>query len=509
MTITVAQSTGASADNATSIAKATTSNVTAGNRLIILVGKYSPSSDVIVVGDISKSAGTCTLGSFALDKVITGTTNYFYAAIFSAEITGSGSCTITVGGGPAGSYWNIALIEMASSLGVPTLENTNGAAANTGAPDSGNVTSAGAALFVGSLTTDITSATTHTIDAAYSLVFEQEDGLNHLGGAFGYRIVSTGTTDSASWTAPTTQEYSIALAVYQEPATAVTGTLAKTLATITSSTAGTVSVTGSFAKTLNLTSTTSATVDITALVSQTLAALTISGAGNVTVTASLASTLATILLSSGAIVDVNGALGQTLSSITSSTSGGVDISGALGIVFSALQSTSASSVDVTGTLTGLLSSIVISAGGDVTITGSLLQTLGVLILSAAGSASNPGEVLGTLAQTLSAVTITATGSVDVGGIIQTVLSSLTISGSGVVSVEATALQTLGAITSQSAGSVSVTGTLNQVLSVLLLVASGLGSTGGFSAGGLVEVAIRRNYKAKDEVYEATIRRKLH
>lgn len=222
MTVTVVQSRGASADNATSIVLAFLSNVTVGNIIQIGISKYSPSSDAPIVGDISKSAGTCTLGSFAMDKTNTGTTNFFYTAIFKAEVTGTGSCTITVGGAPAGSYWNITIIESNSTLGVMTLENTNGASAGTGAPDSGNVTSAGAALFFGVLTTDITAVTTHTIDAAFTLVYEQEDGLNHLGGASGYRIVSTGTTDSASWSAPTTKAYTISLGVYNEPAASVT-----------------------------------------------------------------------------------------------------------------------------------------------------------------------------------------------------------------------------------------------------------------------------------------------
>lgn len=230
MTITVSQSIGASADGASSIVKATASNVTAGNRLVICVGKYNNNADAPILADISKSAGTCTLGAFALDKVITGTTNFFYVAIYSAPITGSGSCTITVAGGDADCYWNITLIEIASSLGVPEIENTNGASgAKAAAIDSGNVTSAGAAIFVGALTTDITAVVTHTIDGAYTLVFEQEDGSNHLGGAFGYRIVAASTTDSASWSAPNSGSganytaWSVALAVYKDPAAGATG----------------------------------------------------------------------------------------------------------------------------------------------------------------------------------------------------------------------------------------------------------------------------------------------
>jgi hypothetical protein len=216
LTITVAQSTGTVADSATSIAQATTGNVTAGNRLIVAYQRYAPSADAPVVGDISKSAGTCTLGAFALDKVQTGTTNYFYSAIFSAEITGTGSCTITVAGAPAGSYHGIGLVELDTDLGTITLETTNGASADTGAPSSGDGTSAGSAIFIGSLTLDITAATTITPDAAFTQVYEQEDGTTHIGCGTIYRIVSTGTTDAASYTAPTTEQYTLTLAVYKD-----------------------------------------------------------------------------------------------------------------------------------------------------------------------------------------------------------------------------------------------------------------------------------------------------
>ena len=220
MTISVIQSTGGTADNTTSIAKATGSNITNGNRLVVILHKYSPSADAPILGDISQSAGTATLGSFAMDCVVSynfNGTEYLHIAIYSAPITGSGSCTITVGGGVAGCFWIIGLAEINSTEGSITFENASTASNATGAPDSGNVSSAGPAIFIGGVGTVTGGATTHTPDAAFTQIFEEEDGANHLTGSNIYRIVGTSTTDSASWTAPTTVKWVAGLAVYKEP----------------------------------------------------------------------------------------------------------------------------------------------------------------------------------------------------------------------------------------------------------------------------------------------------
>ena len=135
--------------------------------------------------------------------------------------TGTGSCTITIGGALSGSYLLIALEEVSGAdVSATRLDGAISASAGTGAPDTGNVASTAGALFFGALGTGTNSATTHTIDAAYTQIYESEDGANNMTGSFGDRIVTGSTTDAASWTAPTTIDWVASLAVYKESAVA-------------------------------------------------------------------------------------------------------------------------------------------------------------------------------------------------------------------------------------------------------------------------------------------------
>lgn len=214
------QAAGAVADSATSVSKAYAGNVTSGNLLIIVGVKYSPSNDTFAAGDCTKSAGTATVGTITLDKV----NNYNYSGseyvtvgIWSVPVTGTGSCTMQVGGGVAGSYWIIGIEEVSGAdTGASRVEGTNSNQNTSGAPDTGTVASAGGALFVGGLGTVTSGATTHTADGAFTLIYEQEDGSAHMTGSVIDMIVTTGTTDSASWTAPSGPQWAAALAVYKE-----------------------------------------------------------------------------------------------------------------------------------------------------------------------------------------------------------------------------------------------------------------------------------------------------
>jgi hypothetical protein len=219
-TITHVQSGGTPTDNSASASRATASNVTSGNLLVIQVTSFKSSNDPFVVGDISQSAGTATLGSFSLDVQrnynYTGS-SYLNTAIFSAIVSGSGSCTITVGGAPADSYWNLVVGEFSSSTGWDSsrLEDSDYGEGASGAPATGDGTCASSGLFIGGVSLAGETSITITEDSAFSLMDEEENGTLHMTGSGIYRIVSSGTTDAASWTAPTTEEWSAVLAVYK------------------------------------------------------------------------------------------------------------------------------------------------------------------------------------------------------------------------------------------------------------------------------------------------------
>ena len=223
MTITAVQVGGTATDSATSASRTTASNVTAGNLVVIPVCTYKPGDDPFVVGDITESGTATFTGGFSLDiqrNQDNGGSDFSNVVVFSAICTGTGTGIFTVGGAPAGSYWNVSVGEFSSDVGwgADRLEDTASSEGTTGAPSSTDGTSADKALFIGILGTETTGATTHTHDAAFTIIDEEEDGSNHMTGSAIYQIAAGGTTDSASWTAPTTVAWAAALAVYKETA---------------------------------------------------------------------------------------------------------------------------------------------------------------------------------------------------------------------------------------------------------------------------------------------------
>jgi hypothetical protein len=214
---------GVTADNATSVARAFGSNITAGNLLIVCAFKFSPTSDAFVVGDLTKTAGTATIGTPVLDVQVNFNHfegNFLAVGIWSVEVTGTGSCTLTVGGGLAGSYWGLGTAERSGvETGVARLAASNTGTGATGAPATGNASSTANALFVGVLATNIATNSAHTQDGAFSLIFESEDGTTHMTGSSIDQISVGALTDAASWTAPTTVQWAAAVAVYKETGT--------------------------------------------------------------------------------------------------------------------------------------------------------------------------------------------------------------------------------------------------------------------------------------------------
>lgn len=218
------QATGTHVENASSASLAYPGNVTAGNLLVVGVSRWHDvTADAIVVGDISMSSGTATLGTWQLDFSVEGLSgaggdNREAYAFFSCPVTGSGSCTIQVAGGPSGSYWGIGLQEYSGAdVTSSRFVGSNSVEAGfSNSADSGTVASGGAAVFVGQVWVDIGAAITITEDAAYTLISEYEWG--HIGqiAAFADRIVTSNTTDSASWALSGVYDWGCAVGVYKE-----------------------------------------------------------------------------------------------------------------------------------------------------------------------------------------------------------------------------------------------------------------------------------------------------
>jgi hypothetical protein len=211
--ITVAQITGNTTDAGSGTANFAA--VTAGNLLVIFVAKDA--SAAFAVGDISKSAGTATLGAFTLDshaERINGAEN-IACAVYSAPITSSGSVTILFS---ATHYYWVGLAEVAGcDVSVARVDGQNTGNGITGLPVTGSVTSTAGAIFCGALATYSSGALTHTPGTGYSQVYEEENGALHMTGSSETQIVATSTSDTADWNAPNmSAAWAACVAVYKD-----------------------------------------------------------------------------------------------------------------------------------------------------------------------------------------------------------------------------------------------------------------------------------------------------
>lgn len=197
---------------ASSAASTFSADVTAGNTLIVTAMKHeSADSTPFALAHLSKTAGTATLGTIALDvqKVGTGVAGLgskrANAAIYRIPVTGSGSLTLTITAS-ANSYILLEPVEYSGLAASPlegTSTNENEGASGPGSAvspiTSGNVTTAGAGLMVGVTSSECNVNTTFgTLNNSFSQVYKNETTTDN-NGAVADRIVGSGTTSGLSW----------------------------------------------------------------------------------------------------------------------------------------------------------------------------------------------------------------------------------------------------------------------------------------------------------------------
>jgi hypothetical protein len=241
MAITITQETSQRFDAATDFTKAFASNVAANSLVVVMV--WSSSATAFVAGDCTKSAGTATIGAVSLDKendFDVGSGEIANAAIWSFLVTGAGSLTVNVAV-PDGSYGTIVIGEYGGSWDSSRLEaSAVGQSATDGssAADTANMTSAGAALFVGTVCVmGSDSSTTCTANSPWTNIASENDNTVHQAGAAARNNFASGTTDTAGWTinvsGVSNRGYTAVGAVYKEAAggggTVNTQTLTDTL----------------------------------------------------------------------------------------------------------------------------------------------------------------------------------------------------------------------------------------------------------------------------------------
>lgn len=230
ITVDAAQNSGDFGDNTTLADFPFPNNLTAGRMIVVTGWMWNNGSAFgpFASANCTKTAGTATLGAITLSTQQQRTTSGAFqinVGIWTALVTGSGSCTMQIGTFPAGSFSVIALMEVSSDLGWDSSreEQTNGTTGSSTTPDSGNATSAGEALFVGGQVANFGTNSAITPDGAFSTCFESENGTTHQPGSAIYRVVTTGTTDSASWTNAANDQWAAVVAVFKEVPAPATG----------------------------------------------------------------------------------------------------------------------------------------------------------------------------------------------------------------------------------------------------------------------------------------------
>ena len=207
-TVTFVQSAHGEAGSGVSPTATFSSNVTSGNLLVIVANAYRAGTPphAFSLGDLTKSSGTATLGTAQLDiqhARANGTSSEERTAIWSIPVTGTGSLTLSLAVN-AGDYANIAAAEFSgadtSSSRLDTSLSNDAAGPGIGALlQIGNMTSAGAGVFVGGITAYTSVTTTWTPDGAFSTIWN-EGNVAYNGSAAIYQIVASATTDSVDAT---------------------------------------------------------------------------------------------------------------------------------------------------------------------------------------------------------------------------------------------------------------------------------------------------------------------
>lgn len=187
-------------------------DVTAGNLVVILAGGYQVGG--ITVGDVTKTGGTATIGTVTLDRDYTN--GDFDSAVLSVPVTGTGTLTITYNSGNTTQGVCLSAVEYTGAdVSGTRLEDSDQGSGASGAPATANMTSAGAAVFVGMVTTDTPGTVTHTPGGDYTQIAEYEAGATGFTYNSCDRIVGSGTTDAVDWSAPTTVPWTAVGAVYK------------------------------------------------------------------------------------------------------------------------------------------------------------------------------------------------------------------------------------------------------------------------------------------------------
>lgn len=208
--------------NSLPLTRAFPANVTTGSLIVVWAMQVvvGATPNYFQPSDITKSAGTATLGPITLDlSCCYRGDNCFDVVVWSAIVTGGGSLTMQCNG-TTGAAFNLIVDEFSGNWTANRLvdhsvyqEYQDGGPD----PDSRPASSTGAALMIGGLVTATAATDVQNVQNSFTTIWEQLTPVTNPNGAATFRIVSSQTTTSALWTGSSNNNsICAALAVFQE-----------------------------------------------------------------------------------------------------------------------------------------------------------------------------------------------------------------------------------------------------------------------------------------------------
>lgn len=193
-------------------------NVVAGNLVVVGISKYSVAVAPFLAGDLTKFAGTATIGPVSLD--ITFDSAECYSAVYSFVVTGDGDLTLRYlnNGGGTDAFIILGADEFSTSgtWGAGRfVDSSAGTDVVSAAINSGAASSTQRALFVGTCQIDGSVFASMTLDPAFTDIIQNFSSGGDFGGV-AFKIAPSANTDDLSWLldAPANR-WTAVLAVYQ------------------------------------------------------------------------------------------------------------------------------------------------------------------------------------------------------------------------------------------------------------------------------------------------------
>jgi hypothetical protein len=336
------------------------------------------------------------------------------------------------------------------------------------------------------------STSTFTAPGTYSASVAQFGTAAGAFCAMGYRTWSSGATGAENFvkggtgaTQTTVDSVAYVALALRPAATNPTGQTNKTLAALTTSSAGSQRERGTVSKTLAaLTSSSAASQLERGTLSKTLAALTsVSAATTITIRlATLSKTLAALTSSSaGKLLDKGQTL-KTLAALTSSSAGQLLAKGNTSKTLAALTSSSAGKLLGKGQTLKTLAALTSSSAAKLLGKGQTLRTLAALTSSSTGSAPSQGS--GSLSRTLAVLTSSSAAIALDRGIVSRTLAALTSNSAAKALDRGGLSRILAPLTSTSSGRSPDRGTFSGLLELLTSNSSGRAPIRGLHSGTL-------------------------